>query len=414
MRTAILLWALTATLACRVALAGEAILVVPNAHGATPRVSTPVGVEIDLDKALGPGANPGRLHLAEIGSDGKPGAAIPVQFERDPNVPIQDKGPQVGTLWWILDSKPPAERRFRLGLEDAMVRVPMAIQKNSAGDYYDVSDSGRPVLRFNHGIVPVPQGLAANYARAGYIHPVFGPSGERLSDDYAADHPHHRGVGWSWPVTRWKDEVRDIWACVGVWSRPVAMRRTLGGRVLAILDSEHAWKWGDTEPIVREEVTLRAFRLCEAGRFVDVEVRLTALADGVAIGGRPHAGYGGFGLRGAPAKDRKITAGTNPVGSSRLWSWLDYSGVFAGGQGPAGIAIFEHNSNLYYPNKLHQYPECNYVMPAFPGEREVALVKGKTLVLKHRLWIHAGYADEKTLADVCAGYTNPPVVQIAK
>jgi hypothetical protein len=409
-----LLSACTAMLTCRVAFGGEAILVVPNADGATPRVSTPVGVEIDLDKALGARADPGRLHLAEIGPDGKSGAAIPVQFERDPNVPIEGKGPKVGTLWWLLPPKPPAERRFRLSLMDAMVRVPMAIRKDAAGDYYDVSDSGRPVLRFNHGIVPVPPGLAANYARADYIHPIYGQSGERLSDDYAADHPHHRGVGWSWPVTRWKDEVRDIWACVGVWSRPVAMRRTLAGPVLAILDSEHVWKWGDKEPIVREEVTLRAFRLCEAGRFVDVEVRLTALVDGVAIGGRPHAGYGGFGLRGAPAKDRKITAATSPAGASKPWSWLDYSGAFAGGRGPAGIAILEHGSNLYYPNKLHQYPECNYVMPAFPGEREVPLVKGKTLVLKHRLWIHAGYADEKTLADACAGYTNPPIVQLAK
>ena len=414
MRIAIALSACAAMSACQAAFSGEVTLVVPNAYGATPRVVTPIGVEIDLDKTLGPGADPGRLHLAETGRDGKSGPAIPVQFEPDPAAAIEGKGPKVGTLWWLLPPRPPGQRRFRLTLQDAMVRVPMAIRKDAAGDHYDVFDSGRPVLRYNHGIVPVPQGLPANYARADYIHPIYGPSGEQLSDDYPKDHPHHRGVGWSWPVTRWNSEVRDIWACVGVWSRPVAIRRAIAGPVLAILDSEHAWKWGDTDAIVRERVIIRAFRSCEVGRLVDVEVRLTALVDGVAIGGRPHAGYGGFGLRGAPAKDRKITAGTSPAGSSTLWAWLDYSGVFAGGQGPAGIAIFEHWSNPYYPNKLHQYPGCNYVMPAFPGEREVPLAKGKPLSLVHRLWVHPRYAEEKTLAEVCSGYNNPRIVQLAQ
>jgi len=151
---------------------------------------------------------------------------------------------------------------------------------------------------------------------------VYGLDGETLTADYPKDHPHHRGISWSWPVTRWKDEVRDIWAVIGVWSRPASLPEAATGPVLARLEAENVWKWGDKTPIVREQVLLRVFRRSRWGRFVDVEIRLTALQDGVAIGGRPHAGYGGFGLRAAPVAGQVITLHTDEPAAQPRRSWL--------------------------------------------------------------------------------------------
>jgi len=134
------------------------------------------------------------------------------------------------------------------------------------------------------------------------------------------------------------------------------------------------------------------------------------LEEGVAIGGRPHAGYGGFGLRAAPAEQQKITLHWDPAGTQPRRSWIDYSGRFAGAGRTSGLAIFEHPSNPGYPSQLLQYPQLNYVMPAFPGQREVPLPRGQTLVLRHRLWIHPGIADAKTLGAVWASYAQPPQV----
>ena len=50
-------------------------------------------------------------------------------------------------------------------------------------------------------------------------------------------------------------------------------------------------------------------------------------------------------------------------------------------------------------------------MPAFPGEREVAIPKGHTITLKHRLWIRSGPADERTLGDVWAAYAATPKIK---
>ncbi len=367
-------------------------------------------VALDLEKTLGPGTHRGPLALV---SD-KPGqqAMIAAQLE----VPRPGPSGQVknaAMLWFLLPRLGAGEHRFRLVTSAQPQQPEMLSIEKLPGEFYEVREGPRPVVRYNHGTVAPPAGVAANYARASYLHPLFGPRGEPLTDDFPKDHPHHRGVGWSWPVTRWNKEVRDIWACVGVWARPVAMHRAVGGPVVAVLEAETAWKWGDQEPIVREEVVLRAFhQTASADRFLDVEVRLTALVDGVAIGGRPKGGYGGFGLRSLPVTDRRIADRLDPAGTEPRHEWLDYSGVFPGASTPSGIAILQHVANPLYPAEHRVYPELNYMMPAFPGEREFPLPKGKTIFLRHRLWIHAGHVDETALADAWAAYANPPRVRL--
>jgi hypothetical protein len=392
-------------MAISLAAASDVTVVVNDPDGAAGRVAAPVSVAIDLEERFGGRVDPRRLQLAEQdGGGGADATPLPVQFE--PRAP----GSLRGDLWWLAPPGGKGRRRFRLTLAAKPAAVAITAQLGGAGKRVDVIEGGSPVARYSHGTVPVPAGVSREYVRGDYINLLYGPDGELLTDDYPKDHPHHRGVSWSWPVTRWKDEVRDIWAVRGVWARPVAIRRVESGPVTAVIEAESVWKWGDRDPIVREKVVIRAFRQENRCRFVDVEVRLTASAGGVAIGGRPQAGYGGFGLRAAPVKQQRITAHVDPPSAEPRRAWLDYSGVFAGSRGVVGLTILEHVANPGYPNELKQYPQLNYVMPAFPGPREVALSKEKPLVLKHRLWIHCGAADEKQLADAWAAHAWPPQV----
>ncbi len=394
-------------MAGHVTLAADVLVVVDDADGSVGRVAAPVSIRVDLQELLAKAVAIEQLRLVEsTDADTRSADPIPVQFVAD------EPNSQRGMLWWLMPPGEKGQRRFRLGV--APQRAPAAITAayDEVRQWVDVAEGETPVLRYSHGTVPVPEGVPEKYSRGDYISRLYGPNGELLTDDYPADHPHHRAVGWSWPVTRWGDEVRDIWAVVGVWARPVAMRRADSGPVVAVIEAESVWKWGDRDPIVREEVAICAFRQHAGNRFVDVEVRLTALADAVAIGGRPKAGYGGFGMRAAPVEQQKILAHADPVGASTRRAWLDYSGLFAGGKQRNGVAILESIGNPAYPSDLHQYPNINYVMPAFPGPREVPLSKETPLVLRHRLWIHAGDADEATLADVWAAYAKPPCATV--
>lgn len=333
--------------------------------------------------------------------EGVSGAAAPAQYE------ARSSDGREGRLWWLAAPGPRSERRFRLQTSAPSGLPAMRVSAVRERGLYDITEDDHPVLRYNHGTVPVPPGIPTNYARGDYIMPLYGLDAEMLAADYPKDHPHHRGLGWSWPVTRWGSEVRDIWAVSGVWARPAGSPRIETGPVFALIEAASVWKWGDATPIVREEVTIRAFRQFNGHRFVDIEVRLTALVGNVAIGGRPQGGYGGFGLRAQPATERVITRYVDPVGASPRRSWIDYSGLFAGAASPSGLALFEHPANPFYPSTLLDYPDLNYVMPAFPGEREVALSREQPLVLRHRVWIHRGMATAESLDAVWRGYHEP-------
>jgi hypothetical protein len=199
------------------------------------------------------------------------------------------------------------------------------------------------------------------------------------------------------------------------------MKRIDAGPVLAAIDAENIWKWGDRDEIVREDVAIRVFRQQNRCRFLDVQVRLTAVADDVSIGGRPRATYGGFNLRSIPEFDRrKIDMHVEPPQSKPRRAWFHLTGNFPGGKGLAGVALFEHVKNPDYPNFPDpqtadrvpgQYPRWRTVQPAWPGDREVALKRGAPLVLNYRLWIHPGPSDESTLAAVWASYARPPQVR---
>jgi len=291
--------------------------------------------------------------------------------------------------------------------ETAPAAAPLRVTVAKDEQFVDIHEGDRQVLRYWFGTAPLPAGVAANYACGGYIHPLCGPDGEALTEAHAKDHPHHRGVMWTWPVLRWKDKVTDPWAVSGTWVRPEKLQAAEAGPAFARIVATSLWKWGDKEPVLRESLTIQAFRSQGRSRIVDIALTFEALVDDLALGGRPHGAYGGFGLRMAPRNDQKITLLADPAAREPRRSWIEYSDTFAGGVGRVGIAIFEHVSNPLYPNALLQYPDLNYVMPAFPGEREFPLAKGKTLTLRHRLWIHPGHADEKALGEQWTAYAKP-------
>ena len=87
------------------------------------------------------------------------------------------------------------------------------------------------------------------------------------------------------------------------------------------------------------------------------------------------------------------------------------------------MALFEHVTNPDYPSYPNpqtsdgisgKYPKWRTVQPAWPGDREVVLTKGKPLVLKHRLWIHPGPSDDKILSDVWTTYAEPVSTSIER
>jgi hypothetical protein len=283
--------------------------------------------------------------------------------------------------------------------------------------YYTLVEGEQSVLRYNFGNVPMPpghelgrfaDGRSYGGERSDYLHPVYGLNGEVITEDYP-EHPHHRGIWWSWPVVRWNDRVADIWAVCDVWARPEKLEALEAGPDMALLKATNLWKYGTDEqhPIVREELTLRVYPttgLEQRGRMFDIDVKLTALEHGVAIGGRPTGGYGGMTYRAVPAKNAQIAPFVAAETAEPRAAWCRYSADFPGSKTRTSLVLFQHSSNPGYPATHNVYANINCFMPAFPGDAEYPLPKGEPVTLKHRVWVLEGVPSRAELQQAWQEY----------
>ena len=316
------------------------------------------------------------------------------------------------TLWFLMSvmglSSPGGE----------MARAEFRWESDDTNQHYTLWDGQLPVLRYNFGTVPMPPGREPlrfsdgrpyGGARSDYIHPLYGTDGEILTEDYP-EHPHHRGIWWSWPVVRWNDRVADIWAVCDVWARPEKLESLKANPHIAELVAVNRWEFGTEEkhPIVRERVVIRIWPKTSggiAGRWVEIDVALTALEPKVSIGGRPQAGYGGMAFRAMPGTNQQITPVVDDASVKPRRAWCQYSAEFAGAPGPTLIVLFQHPGNPAYPSVHNVYPELNCFMPAFPGDNECPLPQGQPVLLRHGLWVRKGEASQDELQAMWDAYS---------
>lgn len=60
-------------------------------------------------------------------------------------------------------------------------------------------------------VARVPDTVDPVYARAGYLHPIYTPSGTVVTGDYAISHRHQHGVFFAWTKTRFEGREVDFW-----------------------------------------------------------------------------------------------------------------------------------------------------------------------------------------------------------
>ncbi len=300
---------------------------------------------------------------------------------------------------FFMPAGPPGSRSFEPAEMRRHESPSMQAGPQPNGPQFILSEQTRPVLQYNYSKIEPGQAWSSitaenrkyAVARSDYIHPLYGLEGEVLTKDWSPEHPHHRGIYWAWPEVDWHGRRGDLHALQNVFARPAGQCELLSGPVFAQINAENTWHWETGEPIVRERAAIRAYRATPAGRLVDLEFQFEAVADPVQIARRGTSHYGGLNLRLTAVKDQRIIKHTDPPGSGSRAAWSDLSGVFPGSEGSAGLAVLQHNSNPDYPGDWIDYPELNWVQPAFPASgTRYEIRKASTLRLKFRLWIHPG------------------------
>jgi hypothetical protein len=228
----------------------------------------------------------------------------------------------------------------------------------------------------------------------------------------ARDHPHHTGIYHAFGDVNGK----DYWSKVAIENRKVV--RKTAGPAFARIVVENAWG----EDLVETQDVL----VLNAGpdAVLDWTFTLTA-ANGPVILGKDAkmAKEGSFSVRVGKELSAKGDAPDMMLDSlgnrgeklirQNAAPWVDYVGDFAGKR--LGVSLMNHPDSWRYPSTWHCRAYGLFaVNPWYVGEAKNTgrpgphtLEKGQSLVLKYRVYVHAGDTAEGKVAAAFEGYSHP-------
>ena len=279
----------------------------------------------------------------------------------------------------------------------------MRITKDPQGYWFSEGDTR--ILFYQAERKALPDGRAA---RSNYFHPLYDLDGNVVTEDFPPDHIHHRGIFWAWHQVRIDGRtVQDQWVNRdSFWT--VQDARTGSDARSAWLTLRVLWEspqftdaGGRRRPFVEEHSVTRVHRAEGAIRRIDFHLRLTALVDGVEIGGSEDAkGYGGFSYRVVMPPDIRftgtqgvVTPTENAVPAS---PWMDVSGRY-GTSGPSGLTVLTHPSTAGFPQPWILRARGSMQNAVYPGRQPAPIARDRPVILRYRIVLHRG---ELATADI--------------
>ncbi|MEM7477823.1 MAG: DUF6807 family protein [Planctomycetota bacterium] len=275
-------------------------------------------------------------------------------------------------------------------------------------DGLTILDGIHPVLTYQSAT----KSKAGKWPRANYVHPLYDLDGEVLTEDFPADHGHHRGVFWAWhQVIVDGQQIGDAWTCQDfAWE--VVQLRPSRAPGLAMVEAVVNWKSPkllDDEsqpiPIAEEKVQIRVHESEERYRVIDFDLRLKALLPQVQIGGSNNEkGYGGFSPRIKLTEDLVFSGSGGEVEPTKtalqVGPWVNVS------NSQRGLAIMTHPKNPGEPDTWILRRAKSMQNPSYPGQHPVELPVDKAIRLQYRLVIHRGNLSAEELNELHADFAK--------
>jgi hypothetical protein len=287
-----------------------------------------------------------------------------------------------------------AKESRRFHLEPNRAKLTNAFQFTDLdADSLKLFDGDQPVFVYNHGVITnekVPKSDSRRN-RACYIHPVWGLSGEILTDDFPRDHYHHHGIFWAWPHVGIGESQYDLWMYKDIHQRFVRWLARESGPVVAVLGVENGWFVGEKQVMI-ERVWMTCQHVAGGERSLDLHFAWIPIDQSITLRGAEGKSYGGLTVRFA-VRDAKKAAITVSKGVTKgdlpeaPLPWADLTYPFAGDSAPSGAALFIPKDHPDYPPTWltrHYGPMCI----GWPGVDGKTFAPGRPIQLDYRVWIH--------------------------
>jgi hypothetical protein len=385
------------------AVSGEEGVLIQVDAGSQARQQTPVSVPLPK----------GMMDLKSVSlqrlDDGK---MVPGQIDRtgEPRV------------IWLLEKELPAgqSRRYRLIASKKSNRKANAVTIRDDGKTLQVFALGKPVLHYNQATVESPDPKMPFYARSGYIHPLFNPAGQVLTDDFAPDHPHQHGVFFAWTNTTFEGRDINFWDQKNQQGSVEHVKVTdqvsgpVFGGFTAILQHVDLKAPGGPKAALTETWRVRVYALNDHFLFDLESVQRCASESPLQIN-KYH--YGAMAVRGRRewlkpgAGDFLTSEGkTEKDGNHTQPRWVDIFGDLEGSA--TGVTLFGHPDNFRYPQPVRLHPTKPYFCfaPLVSGPFEIQ--PGEAYTSRYRFFVHNGKLDVNQAEQIWRDYTDPVIAKV--
>lgn len=269
-----------------------------------------------------------------------------------------------------------------------------------------IVDGQNNVLQFQ----TEPRSKDGKFERCNYIHPLWGLDGQVLTEDFPADHPHHRGVFWTWHQVWIGDkQIGDPWIVENFEQDVVELEfmKNPNGSVQIVTEVDwksNKWKKGGVKvPYLKEYTNITVNPKQGNYRKIDFEIKLQALEEDLKIGGsQDRKGYSGFSVRMIMPDDIIFSGPEGDVTPQTLQvksrGYINVSGSFGANKNNGGIVIVDNPENSGYPQPWILRAKNSCQNAAWPGREAVDLLTTEPLVLKYSLLIYTGKMNDKKIS----------------
>jgi len=325
------------------------------------------------------------------------------------------------TISWIIDSlKAGSQRKYTLSSDPS--DAPIVKLKHTEGKIIDVFIRDEYFTSYHYD---------KNLLKP-FLSPVIGPFGHTVTrgdespEGHNHDHLHHRSL-W---VSYGEVNHADFWSEGNEAGRQLhkQFNKILEGTVFSEIFATNEWITRDgKKKMVEESRDMKFYNLSRSQRIIDMTVTFFASDGDVFFGDTKEAGLVSVRvyptLTVSPPGTGKIENAIGGINENETWGkmaqWCDYSGWVDGNK--VGIAVFDYPKNFRYPTYWHVR---NYgLMTAnifgrgtfeedMSKDGSWTLKAGEKLVLRYRVYVHAGDATDGHVGEKYHDFINPPVVSL--
>ena len=253
-----------------------------------------------------------------------------------------------------------------------------------------------------------PKDKQGEFSRCNYIHPLYGPDGTRLTEDFPVDHPHHRGVFWAWhQILIDGKPISDGWELKNFQQKVTSIefkrQNELGILNATVNWLSPLWKNG-SEAYLQEKTKITMYPQTGNYRRMDFEIQLKALTDRLSIGGSDdEKGYGGFSVRLKLPADVQFSGINGPVEPANTaidaGNMMNISGSFLKEEKKGGVVILSNPENTAPSTQWILRNAASMQNAVYPGRQPVSIPFDQPLTLKYSLLIYQGELTQSQISN---------------